>query len=80
MAFFSLSMSFWIICAHGRDQDLVLDLSLLREIGAVTKHIRFRFVAGVQEAIFDSSRFQHDANCLRRPEGSLHTGPARPAQ
>lgn len=49
-----------------RDHDLVLDLSFLREIGEVTKHLRFRFVAGVQEAIFDSSRFQHVANSLRR--------------
>lgn len=36
------------------------------EIGEVTKHLRFRFVAGVQEAIFDSSRFQHVADSLRR--------------
>jgi len=33
-----------------KDHDLVLDLSFLREIGEVTKHLRFRFVAGVQEA------------------------------
>ena len=44
----------------------MLDLSFLREIGEVTKHLRFRFVAGVQEAIFDSSRFQHVADSLRR--------------
>jgi len=44
----------------------VLDLSFLRELGEVTKHLRFRFVAGVQEAIFDSSRFQHVADSLRR--------------
>ncbi len=49
-----------------RDHDLVLDLSFLREIGEVTKHLRFRFVAGVQEAIFDSSRFQHVSDSLRR--------------
>lgn len=49
-----------------RDHDLILDLSFLREIGEVTKHLRFRFVAGVQEAIFDSSRFQHVADSLRR--------------
>jgi hypothetical protein len=49
-----------------RDHDLVLDLSFLREIGEVTKHLRLRFVAGVQEAIFDSSRFQHVADSLRR--------------
>jgi hypothetical protein len=49
-----------------KDHDLVLDLSFLREIGEVTKHLRFRFIAGVQEAIFDSSRFQHVADSLRR--------------
>ena len=49
-----------------KDHDLVLDLSFLREIGEVAKHLRFRFVAGVQEAIFDSSRFQHVADSLRR--------------
>ncbi|GHC67598.1 DUF6079 family protein [Neogemmobacter tilapiae] len=49
-----------------RDHDLVLDLSFLREIGEVTKHLRFRFVAGVQEAIFDSGRFQHVSDSLRR--------------
>jgi hypothetical protein len=49
-----------------KDHDLVLDLSFLREIGEVSKNLRFRFVAGVQEAIFDSSRFQHVADSLRR--------------
>ena len=49
-----------------KDHHLVLDLSFLREIGEVTKHLRFRFVAGVQEAIFDSSRFEHVADSLRR--------------
>ena len=49
-----------------RDHALVLDLSFLREIGEVTKHLRFRFVAGVQEALFDSRRFQHVADSLRR--------------
>lgn len=49
-----------------KDHELVLDLSFLREIGEVAKHLRFRFVAGVQEAIFDSSRFQHVADSLRR--------------
>lgn len=49
-----------------RDHDLVLDLSFLREIGEVTKHLRFRFIAGVQEQIFDSSRFEHVSDSLRR--------------
>ncbi len=48
------------------DHNLVLDLSFLREVGELTKHLRFRFIAGVQESIFDSSRFQHVADSLRR--------------
>lgn len=49
-----------------RDHELVLDLSFLREIGEIAKNLRFRFVGGVQEAVFDSSRFQHVADSLRR--------------
>ena len=37
-------------------QALTLDLGFLREIGEVCKDLRFRFIAGVQEAIFDSDR------------------------
>jgi succinate dehydrogenase flavin-adding protein (antitoxin of CptAB toxin-antitoxin module) len=49
-----------------KDQELVLDLNFLREIGEVCKDLRFRFMAGVQEAIFDSLRFAHVADSLRR--------------
>ena len=49
-----------------KDQDLVLDLNFLREVGEVCKDLRFRFIAGVQEAIFDSLRFSHVADSLRR--------------
>ena len=49
-----------------KDQELVLDLNFLREVGEVSKDLRFRFVAGVQEAIFDSPRFHHVADSLRR--------------
>ena len=48
------------------DHNLVLDLSFLRELGEVTKHLRFRFIAGVQESIFDSGRFQHVSDSLKR--------------
>jgi len=48
------------------DQPLVLDLNFLREIGEVCKDLRFRFIAGVQEAIFDSSRFAHVSDSIRR--------------
>ena len=49
-----------------RDQELILDLNFLREIGEVCKDLRFRFLAGVQEAIFDSSRFSFVADSIRR--------------
>ncbi|NQY81839.1 MAG: ATP-binding protein [Alphaproteobacteria bacterium] len=49
-----------------KDQELILDLNFLREIGEVCKDIRFRFMAGVQEAIFDSPRFAFAADSIRR--------------
>src|SRR5690606_27330099 len=49
-----------------RDQELILDLNFLREVGEVCKDLRFRFMAGVQEAIFDSHRFTFVADQLRR--------------
>ena len=49
-----------------RDQELILDLNFLREIGEVCKDLRFRFMAGVQEAIFDSPRFAFVADSIRR--------------
>jgi len=49
-----------------KDQELILDLNFLREIGEVCRLTRFRFMAGVQEAIFDSPRFQFVAETLRR--------------
>jgi len=49
-----------------KDQELILDLNFLREIGEVCKALRFRFIAGVQEAIFDSPRFSFVADSIRR--------------
>jgi len=40
------------------DHQIILDLNFLRVLGEVCKDLRFRFMAGVQEAIFDSHRFQ----------------------
>jgi hypothetical protein len=49
-------------------QELILDLNFLREIAEVCKSLRFRFIAGVQEAIFDSPRFSFvsDSICLMK--------------
>ena len=49
-----------------KDHELILDLNFLREIGEVCKDLRFRFLAGVQEAIFESHRFAFVADSIRR--------------
>ena len=49
-----------------RQQELVQDLIFLRELGEICKETRFRFIAGVQEAVFDSPSFQFAADSLRR--------------
>ncbi|EIC22819.1 DUF6079 family protein [Thiorhodovibrio frisius] len=49
-----------------KDQELILDLNFLREVGEVCRNLRFRFIAGVQEAIFDSPRFAFVADSIRR--------------
>ncbi|MFQ5613684.1 MAG: DUF6079 family protein [Anaerolineae bacterium] len=48
------------------DQALVLDLTFLRELGEVSRLTRFRFMAGIQESLFDSPRFQFVADSVRR--------------
>ncbi len=48
------------------DQQLVLDLNFLREVGEVCDHLKFRFMAGLQEALFDNPRFQFVADSVRR--------------
>lgn len=52
---------------RGRDhQALIRDLGFLRELGEVCKTSRFRFIAGVQETLFDNPRFQFVADSLKR--------------
>ncbi|KYK31514.1 MAG: ATP-binding protein [Theionarchaea archaeon] len=48
------------------EQQLILDLSFLREIGEVCRLSRFRFIAGLQEALFDNPRFEFVASSIRR--------------
>ena len=48
------------------DAALVQDLTFLREVGEVCGDTRFRFVAGIQEAIFDNPRFASMADSVRR--------------
>lgn len=49
-----------------REQELMHNLNFLRAIGEFAKGSRFRFIAGVQESLFDNPRFQFAADSLRR--------------
>jgi energy-coupling factor transporter ATP-binding protein EcfA2 len=50
----------------GTDHEQIRNLNFLREVGEVCKGTRFRFLTGVQEAIFDSPRFEFAADTLLR--------------
>jgi hypothetical protein len=49
-----------------KDAELIEDLQFLREVGEVSSTIRFRFMAGVQEALFDNPRFANVASDMTR--------------
>ena len=49
-----------------KEQELYLDLGFLREIGEICSKTKFRFIAGVQEMLFDNPKFQFVAEQLRR--------------
>ena len=53
--------------AKRSDLELREDLAILREIGEVSGRTRLRFVAGVQEAIYDNPRFRHARLTSRHP-------------
>ncbi len=48
------------------EQEVILDLNFLREVGEVCGGSRFRFIGGLQESLFDTPRFQFVAQSLRR--------------
>ena len=48
------------------DEEVILDLNFLREVGEVCSNLRFRFLAGLQEALFDNPRFQFVADQVKR--------------
>ena len=48
------------------ERDLILDLGFLRELGEVVELAPFRFIAGVQESLFDSPTFQFVSDQLYR--------------
>lgn len=49
-----------------KSQELTLDLGFLREIGEVCRDLRLRFIAGLQESLFESQEFQFAADSLNR--------------
>jgi hypothetical protein len=49
-----------------KEQELTLDLGFLREIGEVCSKSRLRFIAGIQEMLFDNPKFSFVADSLRR--------------
>lgn len=49
-----------------KEQELIHDLNFLREVGEVCRDLRFRFMAGVQEAIFESATLSFAANAVLR--------------
>lgn len=48
------------------ERELILDLSFLRELGEVAELTPLRFVAGLQETLFDNPRFAFVSEQLRR--------------
>jgi len=48
------------------EQELVRDLTILREIGESCRDLRLRFIAGVQEAVFESPRFSFAAKSIQK--------------
>ena len=49
-----------------KDMELARDFGFMRELGEVCRDLRFRFIAGLQEALFDSTRFAFVSDSLRR--------------
>lgn len=52
--------------AGRKEQQIINDLGFLREVGEACKTLRFRFIAGLQESLFESPRFQFVADRLQR--------------
>jgi len=48
------------------DQQVIQDLGFMREIAETCSALKFRYIAGIQEAIFDSHRFQFASDRIRR--------------
>ncbi|MHA1787296.1 MAG: DUF6079 family protein [Candidatus Thorarchaeota archaeon] len=47
-------------------QQLIGDLSFLREVGEICKQTRFRIIIGLQESLFDNPAWAHQAEIIKR--------------
>lgn len=47
-----------------KDNELMAELNFMRELGEIIKSSRFRFISGVQEALFDNSAFRQVSSSL----------------
>lgn len=50
----------------GTEQEMVRNFSFLREIGEICGNTNFKFIAGLQEALFDNKKFAFVSNELNR--------------
>lgn len=48
------------------DKEMIMDLNFLREVGEACEILPLRFMAGIQEALFDNPRFQFVADSIQR--------------
>jgi hypothetical protein len=48
------------------EKEMIMDLNFLREVGEVCEVVPLRFMAGIQEALFDNPRFQFVADSIQR--------------
>ncbi len=55
-----------------KEQELMLDLGFLRELGEVCKTTRFRIMAGVQEQLFNNPTFEFVSSQMRRVQERFH--------
>ena len=51
---------------HRNERELMLDLAFLREVGEACSLVNLRFMAGIQESLFDNPRFQFAADSIKR--------------
>ena len=57
-----------------KDNELMADLNFMRELGEIIKTSRFRFISGVQEALFDNSAFRQVFSSLLKMKDRFEPG------